>query len=150
PKKPSSARVWLLLALVAGGTAALYQFRARPKADDKGAQPAAVHTARVSTGSIQRVLRLTGATAAKNFSAVAAPMMPRPDGNRALVLIYVAKPGGFVKKGEVVAQIDAQSMKDHVDDIESQIQQADSDIKKRKSEQDLSWEGLQQNIRVTQ
>jgi multidrug efflux pump subunit AcrA (membrane-fusion protein) len=55
-----------------------------------------------------------------------------------------------VKKGEIIAEIDAQSMKDHVDDIDTQIQQAEADIRKRKAEQALAWEGLQQNIRVTQ
>jgi HlyD family secretion protein len=38
---------------------------------------------------------------------------------------------------------------DHVDDIATQIQQADADIKKRKAEQALNMEGLQQRIRVT-
>jgi HlyD family secretion protein len=77
-------------------------------------------------------------------------MMRGPDAGRALILIYVAKSGGIVKKGEKVAEIDAQSMKDHVDDIDTQIQQADADIKKRKAEQALAWEAMQQTIRVTQ
>jgi multidrug efflux pump subunit AcrA (membrane-fusion protein) len=93
---------------------------------------------------------LTGSTAAKNFAMVTAPMMRGPDAGRALILIFVAKSGGVVKKGEVVAQIDAQAMKDHVDDIDTQIQQAEADIKKRKAEQALAWEAMQQTIRVTQ
>ena len=100
-------------------------------------------------GAIQRLLRLTGSTTAKNFAMVTAPMMRGPDAGRALILIHVAKSGALVKKGDIVAQIDAQSMKDHVDDISAQIDQAESDIKKRKAEQALNWENLQQNIRVT-
>ncbi len=148
-EKPSSYRKWVLLALIAGGAWAGYQFIAKPKAQQKGTQATTVRTAKVSSGAIQRILRLTGATAAKNFSVVAAPMMRGPDAGRALVLIQVAKSGAVVKKNEVVAQIDAQSMKDHVDDITTQIEQADADIKKRKAEQALSLEGMQQNIRVT-
>jgi len=143
-------RVWVLLAVVAGGAWAVYNFLAKPKAENKSAQTTGIRTTKVANGAIRRVLRLTGATAAKNFSMVAAPMMRGPDSGRALILIYVAKSGGIVKKGEVVAQIDAQSMKDHVDDIDTQIQQADADVRKRKAEQELAWEGLQQNIRVTQ
>ncbi len=148
-KKPSSYRKWVLLALIAGGAWAGYQFIAKPKAQQKGTQATTIRTAKVSSGAIQRILRLTGATAAKNFSVVAAPMMRGPDAGRALVLIQVAKSGAVVKKNEVVAQIDAQSMKDHVDDITTQIEQADADIKKRKAEQALSLEGMQQSIRVT-
>src|SRR5262249_14887102 len=73
-----------------------------------------------------------------------------PDFGRALVLIQVAKSGGMIKKGEVVAQIDAQARMDHIDDVDTQIQQAEADIRKRKAEQSLAWEALQQNILVTQ
>src|SRR5262245_49028476 len=114
PKKPSSWRVWVLLAIVAGGAWAAYEFRGRPNTQTP--EGAGVRTAKVTTGPIQRVLRLTGSTSAKNFAMVSAPMMRGPDAGRALVLIYVAKSGGLVKKGEVVAEIDAQSTKDHVDD----------------------------------
>jgi len=139
-----------LLALVAGGAWAGYQLLAKPKAQSQSAQSAGIRTAKVSKGAIQRVLRLTGSTSAKNFAMVSAPMMRGPDSGRALILIEVAKSGSMVKKGEVIAQIDAQSMKDHVDDIETQIQQAEADIRKRKAEQALAWEALQQSIRVTQ
>jgi len=148
-KKPSSYRMWLLLALVAGGAWAAYQFAVKPNAAQKGTQTAATRTARVTSSPIQRVLRLTGATTAKNFAMVAAPMMRGPDAGRALVLIQVAKSGGIVKKDEGVARIDAQSMIDHVDDIATQIQQADADIKKRMAEQALNIEAMQQTIRVT-
>jgi len=37
-------RVWVLLALVAGGAWAAYQFLAKPKADDKNAQTAGIRT----------------------------------------------------------------------------------------------------------
>src|SRR5229473_4289950 len=133
PKRRASYRIWVLLALIAGGAGAAYWFIARPKMQTKATQTASIRTAKVTTGAIQRVLRLTGATTAKNFAAVSAPMMRGPDSGRALILISVAKSGLSVKKGEVVAQIDAQSMKDHVDDIESQIYQADADIKKRQA-----------------
>jgi multidrug efflux pump subunit AcrA (membrane-fusion protein) len=67
-----------------------------------------------------------------------------------LILIQVAKSGGMVKKGDVVAQIDAQAMMDHIDDTDTRVQQAEADVKKRKGEQTLAWEALQQNLRVTQ
>src|SRR5262245_3172304 len=149
PKRRSSFRIWILLTLMIAGAWTAYQFIAKPGQQTGASQAVTVRTAKVTTGAIQRLLRLTGTTSAKNFAMVAAPMMRGPDAGRSLILIYVVKSGALVKKGEVVAQIDAQTMKDHVDDIGAQIDQAESDIKKRKAEQALSWENLQQNIRVT-
>ena len=80
-----------------------------------------VRTAKVDTGSVQKVLRLTGSTRARNFRSIAAPRMRGADSGRNLVLIYVAPSGSIVKKGDLVAQIDAQALHDHVDDIKAQI-----------------------------
>jgi multidrug efflux pump subunit AcrA (membrane-fusion protein) len=103
--------------------------------------------AKVSTGPIDKVVRVTGSTQARDFASVSAPMMRGPDSGRALILTFLAKGGTIVKKGDVVAQIDAQAMKDHVDDINSQVIQADTDVKKRKAEQAIDWENLQQTLR---
>jgi HlyD family secretion protein len=126
----------------------VYQFVAKPKAQTRAVQSAGIRTAKVTSGPIHRVLRLTGSTSAKNFASVAAPMMRGPDAGRALILIHVANSGIMVKKGEVVARIDAQAMIDHVDDLSATIQQAEADIRRRKAEQAMTWENLQQDIRV--
>ena len=74
-------------------------------------------------------------------------MMRGPDSGRALVLISLAKSGSKVKKGEIVAQIDAQAIKDHVDDIDSLVQQAEADVRKRQAEQAIELENLRQTLR---
>src|SRR5205807_6947099 len=125
-----------------------YQFIAKPKAQSRAVQSTSIRTAKVTSGPIQRILRLTGATSAKTFASVAAPMMRGPDAGRALILINVATSGAVVKKGDVVARIDAQAMIDHVDDLSATIEQADADIRRRKAEQAMNWENLQQGIRV--
>ncbi len=102
----------------------------------------------VRAGTIERTIRVTGQTAARNFVTITAPMMRGPDSGRALVLIQLAEPGQRVKKGDLIAQIDAQSLKDHVDDVHSQVVQAEADIKKRKAEQAIDWENLQQTLRA--
>ncbi len=107
-----------------------------------------LRTVKVSAGPATQIMRVTGSTSARNFASMTAPMMRGPDSGRALVLISIAKSGSYVKKGEFVAQIDAQSIKDHVDDISSQVQQAESDIKKRQAEQAIEMENLRQNLRV--
>ena len=82
PQKRSSLRIWVLLALVVGGAGAVYQFIAKPKAQSRAVQNTSIRTAKVTSGPIQRILRLTGATSAKTFASVAAPMMRGPDAGR--------------------------------------------------------------------
>ena len=147
-KPPSAFRLWALLALLAASGWATYKFLQKSDSQVENAQGVPFQTARVTTGSVRKVLRLTGSTIAKNFRSVAAPMMRGSEGGRALTLIYLAPAGAFVKRGDLVADIDAQAVKDHIDDIEAQIAQLDSNVRKRQAEQALSWETLQQNIRV--
>ncbi len=148
PRRNPARIAVLLLALLAGGAWTAYLAIAKPKPrSNAGAEAVTIRTVKITRGSIERVLRLTGTTNAKNFSTVTAPMMRGPDSGRALILIQVAKSGSMVKKDAVVAQIDAQSMVDHVDDIASVIQQAEADIKRRKAEQAMDWENMQQDLR---
>src|SRR5581483_4424549 len=106
-----------------------------------------VRTARVTRGPLEIRLRCSGTTSARSYANISAPMMRGPDSGRALVLIELAKPGSFVKKGDVVAQIDAQAIKDHVDDIDALVQQAEADVKQRRAEQAIEMEDLRQSLR---
>ncbi|MFN0168162.1 MAG: efflux RND transporter periplasmic adaptor subunit, partial [Bryobacteraceae bacterium] len=145
-------------AVTAGSVAAvavalgIWGLRAAPQAevrkDSKVPESDSPRRFTVRTGTIQRTIRVTGQTAARNFVTITAPMMRGPDSGRALVLIQLAEGGQRVKKGDLIAQIDAQSLKDHIDDVHSQVVQADADIKKRKAEQAIDWENLQQTLRA--
>jgi len=147
-KPPSSFRIWALVGALAVGGWAAYKFLHKSETQSGSAQGLPFQTARVTTGSIRKVLRLTGSTIAKNFQSVAAPLIRGPEGGNALTLIYLAPGGSFVKQGELVADIDAQAVKDHIDDIEAMIAQLDANVRKRQAQQALNWETLQQNIRV--
>ena len=75
-------------------------------------------------------------------------MLQSPDAGRGLVLIYLADNGKVVKEGEIVARIDAQSVIDHLEDVESSITQAALDIRRRKAEYSAQTEYLQQRVRA--
>jgi len=107
-----------------------------------------VRTAKVIAGPFQRVLRVTGTTAARNFATVTAPMMRGPDSGRNLVLVELVPAGSIVKKGDLVADIDAQPIKDHVDDLDVLVHQAEGDVTKRKAEQAIEMENLRQTVRA--
>jgi multidrug efflux pump subunit AcrA (membrane-fusion protein) len=106
-----------------------------------------VRVAKVTRGPLQRTMRLTGVTSARDFVNIVAPQLRGPETGSALVLLKLVKPGAFVKKGELIAEIDGQSTADHVDDVADYIRQADADINKRKSEQQIELETLQQTLR---
>jgi multidrug efflux pump subunit AcrA (membrane-fusion protein) len=151
PTTSGSKRKWLILlaiiVIVGIGWWVVSRRQAAAQPQNIAAAPV-VRTAKVVTGSLRATLRLAGATSARNFSNVVAPMMRGPDSGRALVLIYLPKSGSFVKKGEVVARIDAQSVKDHVDDVHAQVVTAEADIRKREAEQAIAMENVRQQLRV--
>jgi HlyD family secretion protein len=95
-----------------------------------------------------RVLRLAGQTSARRFYNITAPTLRGPEAGKSLVLMKLVKSGAFVRKGELIAQIDAQTTADHVDDVADLVKQAQSDIVKRKAEQAVEWENLQQTLRA--
>jgi multidrug efflux pump subunit AcrA (membrane-fusion protein) len=99
-------------------------------------------------GTLQRTIRVSGTTGARNYSTIIAPRLQGPDSRGSLILLSVAKGGSHVKKGDLVAQIDAQTATDHIDDVKANVEQAQMDIKKRQAEQAIEWETLQQTLRV--
>jgi HlyD family secretion protein len=54
----------------------------------------------------------------------------------------------MVKKGDVIAKIDGQAMKDHLDDVEATVNQSAMDLRKLRSQQIATREALEQSIRV--
>ena len=81
----------------------------------------AIPTARVYRGVIEPTRRVAGSISAGRFANVAAPVLQSPDTGRGLTLTYLAESGTRVKKGQMIAQIDAQDIKDHLDDVEASI-----------------------------
>jgi HlyD family secretion protein len=148
-QRPPSGPPWkwiVLLAIV--GIAVVFGYRAATKPAPV-APIVATRTAKVVAGNLARSLRVNGQTSAVDFANITAPAMKGPDANREMVLLTTANPGSWVKKGTLIASIDSQSMQDHVDDLGDTIEAAQADVSKRKAEQAIEWENLQQTIRIT-
>jgi HlyD family secretion protein len=136
------------IVLIAGWA---YYSKAKAQREEASANAAlAIRTEKVSVGNLERTVRMTGQTSARNFSNVIAPMLRGPEANRDMTLLKLVKSGAFVKKGELIAEIDGQSMQDHIDDLKDTIDAADADVRKRAAEQGIEWETLQQTLRVAQ
>jgi hypothetical protein len=149
PQRDARTPLWLkllclLLVLAIGAAAAYYVFRPSSKA------PASVRvaTAKATAGPLVTSLRMSGTTSARNFVNIAAPLLRGPESRGSLVLLYLVGSGATVRKGEKIVEIDAQQAQDHIDDLMDTVHQAESDIGKRKAEQAVEWETLQQTVRV--
>ena len=139
-------KILLLLAMAAAGGGAAYLLSGKT-ASPKPSVENNRRVTKVAPASIQRVLRLSGQTSARKYFNVTAPMLRGPESGKALVLIKLVKSGAPVKKGELIAQIDPQATQDHVDDVMDTVRQAANDVVKRKAEQAVEWENLQQTVR---
>lgn len=147
PGRFQNRKIWLLaVLLIAAGIAAWYMLKPTPQ---QVAAPMAVRTAVIGTGTLEQTMRITGTTTAGNYANIAAPLLRGPE-SRNLTLVEMAEPGSMAKRGQVVAQIDTTAAQDHIDDVEADIQAADSDIRKRQAEHAIEAENLRQSIRVAE
>lgn len=150
PVHPKPPRRWLLpsaLALMGLLGGALYLMLKPTQATRTGSTDL-VRTARATAGTLERILRVAGQTSARNYATIIVPVFRGPDSGRDLTLTELAPAGSFVKKGDIVAQMDAQTLKDHIDDVVDLVQQAENDVLKKRAEQDVERESMQQNLRV--
>jgi len=150
PKK--SSRKWLILLVIAGiaGAAAWVVQQRQEQAQQTAASVGVTRTAKVTAGKLDVNLRLAGQTSSRDFANITAPIMRGFESGRDMILVYLIPTGSKVKKGDLLAQIDAKSIEDHIDDIADDIERADADIRKRKAEQEVDMATLLQSIRVAQ
>ena len=143
PESPARWPIYVLLALVV--VAAAWVLRPHPK---KTVAAPSVSTVRATRGVIQATRRLAGSISARRFMNIGAPVLQAPDQGRGLTLIFLAASGTHVKQGQVIAEIDAQDIKDHLIDVEANLSQAQLDIARRKAQLVAQMEGLKQRLRV--
>lgn len=150
---PGTSNRWKWsIALVLTGAVALSAFQfsgSKPAADKDATGPVPqARTAKVTRGTLERRIRLAGSTAARDFANITAPMIRGPEGNRPMVLLRLAPSGSTVKPGDMLAEIDGQSLQDHIEDVKDTVAAAEADIRKRKAELEIDWKNLEQTLQV--
>jgi HlyD family secretion protein len=120
----------------------------RSQAQQQPSPASLVRTLKVGRGDLIRTVRISGPTAARDFTTVLAPILRGPESDRNLTILKLVKSGASVRKGEMLAQIDSQATADHIDDVADMVRQAESDVQRRKAEQAIEWDQLQQTARV--
>lgn len=147
-KPPSRGKYLILLAILGIGGWAGYQYWQKRAAEQQAAQTVVFRTAKVVAGPFERTVRLAGQTSARLYANVTAPMVRSYESRSSMVILKLVKNGTWIKKNDMIAEIDVGTLQDHVDDIQSTIIQADADMKTRKAEQAVEIENLQQTLRV--
>lgn len=143
---PSSGYRWLIPVALVGALAAMWFLR--PGARTRPAASYPVRTTRAIHGVLETTRRVAGSIIARRFANIAAPILQAPDQGRGLTLIYLAESGSKVKEGQVVARIDDQAVRDHLDDVEAGLTQAALDIRRREAQLVYQMESLRQRLRV--
>ena len=139
-KLPSGPSGWLTLGLCVAAavvTAAVLGTLSRgvPQATSSGAA-AQVRTAVAGAGELTKSLRIGGTIETLNYAAIRAPRMrgPRDSGRADLTLMHVAEAGSVVKAGAVVAEFELRWLEDHIEDRQSVVVTAKSQLRKRQSD----------------
>lgn len=150
PRSPSRSWKRRVIWLVAAGTvisigAVLHSADAPPQTV-KTADVAAVPTITVSLGSLERTIMVAGPTSARNYATIKVPTQ-RGRGGGALNLVKLIDGGTEVKKGDVVAQLDPESMLQALDDFDDTVSQAEANLRTRKAQQAVDVERLLQTVR---
>jgi multidrug efflux pump subunit AcrA (membrane-fusion protein) len=149
PAPPKKPHAWIgLLAAIVVVAGATFAYRALTKPAQPVIPVAAIKTAKAFVGPLEVTLRVSGQTSARNFANVIAPLLRGVENRGSLALLDLAASGSVVKKGALLARIDAQATQDHIDDLKDTISQAANDIQKREAEQKVEWEDMQQTLRV--
>ncbi len=149
PPERKRSLLKLLLGVViiaAAAGAGYYAYTARQAAEAKAAAMAVTRTYTVKRGDLEVRLRVTGQTTASDYANIVVHRQRGPESG-AMVLLKLATSGSFVKKGDIIAEIDPQSAKDHLDDTIDGLRDVENNVKKKKVSNELAMTSLQQTLR---
>lgn len=148
PKKRSFLKPFFVVLVILGVAGAAYWQWLRPKPKPTAQVAVVAKTEKVVSGPIARTIRVAGQTSARTYANITAPRLQGPDSRTSMILLKLAPSGSYVKKGDVIVQIDAQNMQDRLDDLRDSVQQSKNDYDKKVAQQSVDWGNLQQTMKV--
>jgi len=139
----------VLIGIIIAGWGA-YLLASRPVQSKKAAAVEAVPTVEVRPGTLLQTLRVAGQTSARGYaSIIVARFRGQPGmGRGGLVLTRLAPGGSTVKVGDVVAELDTESMLNTIDDLRSNLDQSMLDLNRLKATLSLDWTALNQTVQA--
>jgi multidrug resistance efflux pump len=157
PPSQHASKRWIkwvaIFAVLLAGLAA-YMLANRVPQSQKSAAVVDVPTVVVQNGTVERVLRLTGQTSARNFATILMPQLPGGRGgggggatSSGLTLQEMVAGGSQVKKGDSLAVVDNTTYLENLDTAQDNLDQSQADLKRREAQRQVDVENLQQNVR---
>ena len=152
---PPSGPGWtvgLLLILVGGVIGAVAWNATQGTTSPTDSTGTAVPTVEATIGTFENTLRVGGTIGAKRFGAIRTPRLrgPRDAGRSGLTLMKMAEGGTVVQAGDVVSEFEVRWLMDHVDDRQSSVVQAESNVEKRRAEIMIARETLRQTLKAAE
>lgn len=152
PHRRSLARQllpYVILVGIGAGILLFMNYQNQQKARQAAVTVTAYKLATVTRGNVGIQLRLNGVTTARDYANITAPRLRGRGMERGMNILKLAPAGSFIKQGELVAELDAQTLKDRIDDELDNVHQKENDVKKLKVQQELDMETLRQTLRVS-
>jgi len=118
------------------------------QSSDSGEAVIAVPTARAETGTIERVLRITGSTDSIDAVEITAPRMERR--GFGLTLLDLIESGAMVKKGEIIATLDSEQIEEQIDNVRTNMENGQRTLERRLAEQQVALMNIRQDLRVAE
>lgn len=137
PARPGAALTMGLCLTACLVTAAAVGMLSSPMRQARGAgQTAEIRTAVATVGGFEKSLRVGGTLETLDYAAIRAPQMrgPRDSGRAEMTLATLAEGGSLVSAGSVVAEFELKWLQDHIEDRQSVVVTAKSDLRKRESD----------------
>jgi HlyD family secretion protein len=119
-------------------------------AEQARAAQGVVRTAEIRRGALQQTIRIEGATNATRGVIVTTPRLQMPESGREMAILSLPLAGARVREGDLVVELDSQSLRDHIDDVRDMVQDRENNLTKRQVELELASENLEQRLRVAQ
>jgi hypothetical protein len=151
PHRRSLARQllpYVILVGIGAGILLFMNYQNQQKARQAAVTVTAYKLATVTRGNVGIQLRLNGVTTARDYANITAPRLRGRGMERGMNILKLAPAGSFIKQGELVAELDAQTLKDRIDDERDNLDQRENNVKKLKVQQELDMENLRQTLRV--
>lgn len=153
PRPGLIRRLFPFVLLVAFGAGILFFLNYLNQQKAQKAAAAATTAYRVATvtrGDLNFQVRVNGFTSARDYADIVAPRLRGRGMERGMNILKLAPGGSMIQQGQIVAELDAQTLKDRIDDELDTLHQRENSIKKLKVQHELDMENLRQTLRVAQ
>lgn len=153
PRQPERPRwhafvLWGSIALIAAAGLSIARWVDQRAAEHARAAQGVIRTAEVRRGVLEDKIRIEGVTNALRGTIVITPRLNMPESGREMAILTLPLSGSLVRQGDLLVELDSQSLRDHIDDVRDMVNDRENVVAKRQVELEVASEALQQRLLV--